>query len=80
MHGSIGECPFKYELFGSHVPCYHSNGEFNANKVGNLIIDNHVKINYRIFFLNFNIKGRFNFSHVYFKAVGPSSLFFYKML
>lgn len=73
MHGSIGECPFKHELFGSHVPCYHSNGEFNANKVGNLIIDNQV-------FLNFNIKGRFNFSHVYFKAVGPSSLFFYKML
>lgn len=48
VHGSIGECPFKHELFGSHVPCYHSNGEFNANKVGNLIIDNHVKINYRI--------------------------------
>lgn len=44
MHGSIGECPFKHELFGSHVPCYHSNGEFNANKVGNLIIDNPVKL------------------------------------
>lgn len=43
VHGSIGECPFKHELFGSHVPCYHSNGEFNANKVGNLIIDNPVK-------------------------------------